>query len=239
MSPTESAPAWRRGLVRQVDPARHRVKVELPDEDHLLTDWLPVITRLSMGARSSVLPRVGSQVVVLLDEFGEDGVVLGGIFSATDPAPGGDALLIRLDLEDGSVITLDPTQGVMTVDTPGRLVARAGGDVQVVTQANATLTATGNVDVQATKIQLKATVEITLDAPVVKATQVLQAQGVIQANGGISTTSGGSIPGALKVAGQVQSDSGITAPDATLGGKSFLGHQHQAQGAIAPTTPPL
>lgn len=165
------APTWRRGLVSAV--SGHRVRVKLPDLDGMITDLLPVASMLTLGARVWAMPRVGAQVVVLLDEHGEDGVVLGGIYSTTDPAPGCPADAIHAELEDGTAVTLQ--MGKVVVDTPGDVEATAGG------------TAT-----------LKAT-KVILDAPLVQATHILQVDGALQANGGITTTSGGAIPGSIRV----------------------------------------
>lgn len=238
MSPS-NAPVWRRGIVKQLDPAKARVKVLLPDEDQVLTDWLPVLMPFALGARAYWLPRQGSQVVVLLDEHGEDGVVMGALYSQTDPAPISAAKTLYIEAEDGTKVFVDPVAHQVTVDTPGQILLKATGNVAVQSQADVDVTATGHVNTSSATATVHATTSITLDAPLVNATQVLKVDGVIQANGGLTTTSGGAIPGNLNMAGGGQFGAQVQAPDATLGGKSFLGHQHQAQGATAITTVPV
>nr|WP_320132004.1 phage baseplate assembly protein V [uncultured Holophaga sp.] len=174
-APEQAAPTWRRGLVTAV--AGHQVRVKFPDLDGMISGLLPVASLVTLGARVWAMPRVGAQVVVLLDENGEDGVVLGGVYSTADPAPSCSAEAIHAELEDGTAVTLQT--GKVVVDTPGDVEAQAGG------------TAT-----------LKAT-KVILDAPLVQATQVLQVDGVIQANGGITTSSGGAVPGSLTMGGDV------------------------------------
>lgn len=122
-----SVPSWRRGLVHQVQG--YRVRVKFPDLDGLITDWLPVAQLVTLGARSFLMPRQGAQVVVLLDEHGEDGVVLPGIYSQADPPPGCDAAAFYLEQEDGTKLILEA--GKITLDTPGDLVAKAGGQATV------------------------------------------------------------------------------------------------------------
>lgn len=131
MSQTEPTPLWHRGIVKHVDGSTARVRVELPGEDGILTDWLPVAVPLALGAKAYFLPRKESQVVVLLDELGEDGVVVGAIYSQADPPPVTGEKLIHLVLEDGTKITLDPDSKTVTVDTPGHLVAKAGQSAHV------------------------------------------------------------------------------------------------------------
>jgi phage baseplate assembly protein V len=190
---------WKRGLVKEVDP-KGLVKVSLPDEDGLTTDWLPVAVPFALGARAYWLPRVGSQVVLLLDENAEDGVVLGALYSKADPAPVQQERLLYIETEDGTKISVDPDASLVTVDTPGKILAKAGGtitaqaqgNVSVSSQADVDVSAQGHVNTTSATATVKASTKITLDAPLVNATQVLKVDGPIQANGGITTTSGGS-----------------------------------------------
>ena len=147
MSRPEAAPFWRRGIVKQVDAAAFKARVQLPDEDGILTDWLPVLAVCALGARLRALPRLESQVVVLLDEHGEDGAVLGGVYSQADPAPAGGALLVDLEMEDGTRITLDPDASLVAVDTPGTLTAKAG---QAATLEAPAITLKGPVTIEGT-----------------------------------------------------------------------------------------
>jgi phage baseplate assembly protein V len=199
----------------------YTAKVQFPEWDGMVSGWLPVAQLATLGAKVWIMPRVGAQVGVLIDEHGEDGIILGGIYSGADPAPECAALAFHIELEDGTALTLEA--GKATIVTPGDLVATAGG--------SATVTAGGTATVKATKV--------ILDAPLVQATQVLQVDGLLCANGGISTTSGASVPGDLRVAGTIHSDTKLTGPDATLGGIDFLEHAHQAQGSNSVTSAPL
>lgn len=221
----DEVPAWRRGLVTEVDAATARVRVQLPDADGVVTDWLPVVAPVALGARFYGLPRVGSQVVVLLDEHLEDGVVVGAIYSKADPAPISAPRTLYLELEDGTKITLDPEASLVRVETPGQLQAQAGGNVTVQAGGNATVNADGDATVQAGgKATVQAASEIDLTAPVVKVSGILQVAGAIQANGGITTTSGGAIPGGLTMAGTV------TAPEASVNGIAVSTHKHGGVG---------
>jgi phage baseplate assembly protein V len=233
-------PAWRRGLVQAVDAPNGRVRVQFPDEDNLVSDWLPVAMPFALGARAFWLPRTGSQVAVLLDEHGEDGVVLGALYSQADPPPGvASAHLFHLEMEDGTKLSLDPDNGCVSLNTPGKVVVQTGSDLSATVGGNLTANVSGNANLQAAAITLKAS-QITLDAPNVTATAVLQAQGAVCANAGITTSSGGPVPGTLSVQGPVQSQSKVQAPDAVLGGKSFNGHVHGGvQGGGSQTSAPV
>ena len=83
----EAAPTLKFGTVSAVDEQTMRVRVRLPDLDNLRTDWLPVLTRKSLRDKDYWLPDVGEHVAVLLDANGDDGVVLGAIYSDPDTVP--------------------------------------------------------------------------------------------------------------------------------------------------------
>ena len=48
------------------------------------TNWLDVLQRNTQNNKDYWLPDVGEQVKVLLDENGEDGVILGAVYSDVD-----------------------------------------------------------------------------------------------------------------------------------------------------------
>jgi phage baseplate assembly protein V len=115
--------------VTAVDGATARVKVSFPDDDGLLSDWLPVVQPMALGGRCYALPRKGSQVVVLLDEHAEDGVVVGAIYSQADAPPVADPGVIHLELEDGTKFHLEA--GKAQLVTPGDATVQAGGTATV------------------------------------------------------------------------------------------------------------
>lgn len=160
MSPS-NAPTWRRGIVKQLDPAKARVKVVLPDEDQVLTDWLPVLLPFALGAKAYWLPRLESQVVVLLDEHGEDGVVMGALYSQADPVPISAAKTLYIEAEDGTKVSIDPVAHLVTVDTPGTIQAKAG---QAATVEAPSITLKGAVAVDGTlSVSQAATLQADLD----------------------------------------------------------------------------
>lgn len=76
------------GLVASVDPARYAARVRLQPED-VLSGWLPVLSPWVGASWGFVaLPSVGDQVLVVAHEGDADnGVILGGSYSATMPPP--------------------------------------------------------------------------------------------------------------------------------------------------------
>lgn len=119
------------GIVTALDATTHRVRVRLPDLDDLETAWLPVLTLRTHRDRFERLPDVGEHVAVLLDARGEDGLVLGAIFSARDPSPGGSSDITAARFADGGLIQYDRASGTLTVIATGPVVVQAGGPVTV------------------------------------------------------------------------------------------------------------
>lgn len=225
MSAPETVPAWRRGLVTAVDAAKCKVRVKFPDEDGIVSDWLPVCVPFALGAKAYWLPRVNSQVVALMDEHGEDGIVMGAIYSTVDAPPANSARVLHIVTEDGTKIQVDPDASTVTVDTPGKIIATAGGDIDA--------TAGGHINGTAGAASTFKAPQVTLDSPLVVCTGILRAQGVVQADAGITTSSGGSVPSTLTVAGVIKSDTDLYSSDL-----SFNAHVHTEQGDGADTSTP-
>ena len=112
------------GTVAQVDDAGHQLRVQLPALDNMLTDWLPMITPAAGGNRFYSLPDEGEQVVCLLDARGENGCVIGAIYSTADKPPASskdnwvrrfkNGTIIEHDRKSGDVLV--KTGGVVTID---------------------------------------------------------------------------------------------------------------------------
>lgn len=83
----EAAATFRTGLVVAVDEQRVRVRVQVPDLDNLETGWLMVLAGKAQDDKDYWLPDEGEQVAVLLDVRGEDGLVLGAVYSEVDAPP--------------------------------------------------------------------------------------------------------------------------------------------------------
>lgn len=130
---------YRRGIVKAVDPATARVRVEFPDADGMVSYWLEVAQRrtLAAGDRDYWMPDVGEAVAVLMDEQDEAGVVLGAIYSSADPPPVSSADKRHTVHKDGAVFEYDRATHTWTVSVPagGRIAISIGGSSIVMTDA--------------------------------------------------------------------------------------------------------
>lgn len=86
------------------DPATCRVRVEQLDRDGLTSHWIHVMSMGTGKDRAYALPDIGEHVAVAFDEHGEDGVVLGSIYSGPEPPPITDPEERHIAFGDGTVL---------------------------------------------------------------------------------------------------------------------------------------
>lgn len=112
------------GVVSAVDEAGHNLRVTIPALEDMETDWLPMTTPAAGGNQFYSLPDEGEQVVCLLDARGENGCVIGAIYSTADKPPASskdnwvrrfkNGTIIEHDRKSGDVLV--KTGGVVTID---------------------------------------------------------------------------------------------------------------------------
>ena len=73
--------ALRLGIVKEQDVSLARLRVTFNEFDQMLSYWLPVVVTKTQNDKAYWLPDIGEQVVCLMDERDEAGVVLGAIYS--------------------------------------------------------------------------------------------------------------------------------------------------------------
>lgn len=122
------------GVVSATDPATCRVRVRYQDNEGIESYWLAVTQRQAYGTRDYHMPEVGEQVACLIDAHNEEGVVLGGIYSAADPTPVSSQDKRHVAFKDGATIEYDAASHRATVSLPGgqvRLTVGADGAVEI------------------------------------------------------------------------------------------------------------
>lgn len=187
----EFGASFKFGTVSAVDAKTCRVRVRLPDYDNLRTAWLPVLQTKTLRDKHYHLPDIGEHVVVLLDERGEDGVVLGAVYSSADtpPVASGDKHHMRFD--DGAEMEYDRASHQLTVK---------GGIQKVVVEVG--------VD-----ILLKAESKVTFDTPEAEFTGNLTVQKKLTYLGGMAGSGGDGasavIEGGIRVSGDINATGSI------------------------------
>jgi phage baseplate assembly protein V len=119
----EAGASIKYGAVVAIDPERGWVRVSMPHMGGLPSPWLPVPQRGTTSARHYALPDLGEQLAFLLDANGDQGVVLGGVYSETDPAPCKDGKVQMVEFEDGTSVAYDRGSK--------KLSLRCAGDIEI------------------------------------------------------------------------------------------------------------
>lgn len=102
-----------------------RVRVRLPAHDDSQTWWLAILQPKTHTDKVFWMPDIGEQVAVLLDVVGEQGVVLGAIYSDVDGAPVSSKDKFHIRFADDTVIEYDRAAHVLTADVKGTAVITA------------------------------------------------------------------------------------------------------------------
>lgn len=110
-SSRQGSAQFKRGVVEKIDAkAPWRVRVKFEDEDGVQSFWLSVAASGSKGNRHAHTPREGEQVACLVDWRGEDGIILGGLYSEADARPEAAKESHHVEFEDGAIHEHDPKE---------------------------------------------------------------------------------------------------------------------------------
>ena len=109
------APAFRLGIVKEQDSSLSRLRVVFNEFDEMLSYWLPVVVSKTQNDKAYWLPDIGEQVVCLMDERDEAGVVLGAIYSQADATPVQNADKLHLGFKDGTAMEYDRAEHVLAL----------------------------------------------------------------------------------------------------------------------------
>ncbi len=117
------------GIVSAIDPAVCAARVQFPDNDGVVSFWLPVVQPKSLKDRFYHMPDVGEHVVCLLDENGESGVILGAIYSQSDAPPVNSVDKWHVTFEDGTILEYDRAVHKLFADVKGDIDVTASGNI--------------------------------------------------------------------------------------------------------------
>lgn len=102
------------GIVSQINPLLAQVRVNFGDDDST-SFWLSVLQTKTLKDKFYSMPDIGEQVVCLMDENSEDGVILGAIYSSEDVPIVTSEKQISLNLENNSLINIDKETNTLTI----------------------------------------------------------------------------------------------------------------------------
>ncbi len=199
------------GIISDIDETSVRVRVTLPECDNLKSNWLAVLQRNSQDNKDYWLPDMGEQVEVLLDNNGEDGVVLGAVYSTVDTAPVASRDKRYVQFSDGVAFEYDRSTHQLTIN---------GGIEKIVIEViDRTSLTSPNVEIKAQQVIVTSdTVDVkaaavTVDAPMstftgnVTVMKKLTWLGGMAGSGGIGNAA--TITGNVNVIGNVQASGAL------------------------------
>ena len=213
------------GIISDIDETSVRVRVTLPECDNLKSNWLAVLKRNSQDNKDYWLPDMGEQVEVLLDDNGEDGVVLGAVYSTVDTAPVASRDKRYVQFSDGAAFEYDRSTHQLTINggiekivievINGTCLTSPNVEIKAqqvtVTSDTVDVKAT-DVSIDATKVEVKAAA-VTVDAPMstftgnVTVMKKLTWLGGMAGSGGIGNAA--TITGNVNVIGNVQASGAL------------------------------
>lgn len=117
---------YRRGTVIERDPEKGRVKIRFDDEDEDQSGWIHVLQGGTGANKLYRMPDEGSQVVCLMDWDGEDGAVLGAIWSSEDGPPTGDGELYYMAFAGGLTVVVNQGSNDISVSGAREVSVEAG-----------------------------------------------------------------------------------------------------------------
>lgn len=172
-------------------------RVRLPDFDNMRTMWLPIAYPKTKDDQCCWTYDNGEHVAVLLDSRGEDGVILGAVYSSADMPPVTDPNKFVIRFKDSALLEYDRNSHVLTVS----------GVQKVVVEASA-------------EILLKADAKVTVDTPEAEFTGNLTVQKKLTYLGGMSGSGGSGV--AATITGNLHVDGNVDATGAIVdaGGNS-------------------
>ena len=102
------------GIVTKHHESKPYVRVNFGDDDSI-SYWLCVLQSKTMNDKFYILPDIGEQVACLMDEYSEEGVVLGSVYSSEDLPPINSAKKMYIILENNSFMEIDKEQNSLTI----------------------------------------------------------------------------------------------------------------------------
>ena len=110
-----SGPMFRAAIVKAQDTARARLRVTFTDRDQVTSLWLPILFPKTQNDKAYWIPDIGEQVICAMDAHGEDGVVLGAIYSNVDTPPVSSADKLHLTMKDGATFEYDRSAHALAI----------------------------------------------------------------------------------------------------------------------------
>lgn len=176
------------GFVSQIDPTKHRAKVNIPDLG-VESYWLEVDTLAAGGNQFYSMPDVGDCVRAELDEEGINGRIHGGCYNGQNSPPVSSPDKVHFKVKDGSTFEYDRSSHTLNLNLqgPATIVLNNNGGASI------TISPDGSIDITCKNFSLNCTGTLSLNAAssmTVQASNISNSAGQIANNVASFTLSG-------------------------------------------------
>lgn len=215
------------GNISEFDPQKGYARVTFID-DGIVSDWLQVIVKNSLDNKYFHSFDINEQVVCLMDENLEDGVILGAIFSDSISPDGGNKDIVRVKFSDDSSIEYNRNTHEYNIDIKGKINIKSDSEVNIETQTAKIDAQVVNVDaevvnVDATTIIVTGETTVTGNLTVTGVVTAASISAPIMGGGGVDIESGNiTATGDIQATGEV-SGSTVKAGTIDLGAHAHSG----------------
>lgn len=133
------------GNISEIDVNTGYARVRFTDNE-IVSDWLQVVVMGAISTKFFHTFDINEQVVCLMDENDEEGVIIGALYNNGTPPKDGDKDVVSVNFPDGSVISYNRDSHEYDIDIKGKV----------------NITSTGETSIKAESVSLEAmTVDIT------------------------------------------------------------------------------
>lgn len=191
------------GYISDLDAGKGLARVNFPDADGIVSNWIPVSVSLSLNDKVSFPFFINEHVWCVMDDNLEYGVIGGAIYStADDPGSLGNADKVGINFAQGLNIEYQRSTGILSISGTGQVKVDISDDVEIKT---------------AKKVKVIAAQEVDITSPLTKITGNLTVIGTVTAGGFSASASGGSGgSGDMQIDGNVQVTGDVTAGSVSL-----------------------
>jgi phage baseplate assembly protein V len=131
------------GVVSDRDPVRCAVRVIFPDQDEMVSGWLPLVVLQARETKEFALPDIDETVVCIFLGSGiEKGYCIGAIYTSDREPPTSNGDERGVWFPDGSHVVFDRAAGMLVVNAMGNVSVTAPS-----TTITGNVTINGSLDV--------------------------------------------------------------------------------------------
>jgi phage baseplate assembly protein V len=169
------------GVISEVKAEEGLARVRFQAEDDMVSYWLPMSMPKTLQDKFIIPYDVNEHVWCLMDENMEYGVIGGAIYDQGNQNTGGTAAKIRVQFVQGLCVEYSRNSKTLSISGPGDINI----DINGTGKGKVNIKCNEAVIESLTTVEIKATTEIILNAPLVTVLGLLNAEQIAVSSGGV------------------------------------------------------